>query len=173
MGFNTDKIFTYKKGDELYTPINAVIPLIKYIPKDFVIWECAEKENECGNITKAFRDENYKVITTSIHNNCDFLSCDIPKDVSCIVTNPPYSLKNEFLERCYETKLPFALLLPIQAIDTKRRFELYSKHGVDLIILDKRVSYIGSNGSPPFASAWFTHELLTDKLVFERLPIMS
>lgn len=29
MGFDTNKIYTYNKSDELYTPKNAVTPLIK------------------------------------------------------------------------------------------------------------------------------------------------
>jgi hypothetical protein len=170
LDFNTDKIYTYSKGDELYTPSNAIIPLIKYIPKDKVIWECAEKQTEDGNITKELRNNGYKVITTSIHNGYDFLKCDIPKDINCIITNPPFSLKNEFLERCYKLNLPFALLLPIQALDTKRRFNYYKKYGLDLLIFDKRISYIGSHGSPPFASAWFTNKILPERLVFEHLP---
>jgi hypothetical protein len=170
LGFNTDKIYTYNKGDELYTPSNAIIPLIKYLSKELIIWECAEKESEDGNITKTLRENGYQVITTSIHNGYDFLNCKVPEEINCIITNPPFSLKNEFLKRCYDLKLPFALLLPIQALDTKQRFEYYSKYGLDLMIFDKRVNYIGSNGSPPFASAWFTNKILPDKLVFEILP---
>lgn len=169
MGFNTDKIYTYHKGDELYTPENAVVPLLKYLSQNSIIWECAEKETEDGNITKVLRENRFKVITTSIHNGYDFLNCELPEGINCIITNPPFSLKNEFLKRCYEIGLPFTLLLPIQALDTKQRFELFIKYGIDLIIFDKRVNYIGSNGSPPFASAWFTNKILPQKLIFERL----
>lgn len=169
MGFNTEKIYTYNKGDELYTPRNAVIPLLKYLKRDWTIWECAEKENEDGNITSVLRENKYNVITTSIHGGKNFLDCDIPKNANCIITNPPFSLKNEFIKRCYEIGLPFALLLPIQALDTKQRFDMYSQFGIDLMIFDKRVSYIGSNGSPPFTSAWFTYKILPERLVFERL----
>lgn len=169
MGFNTDKIYTYNKGDELYTPRNAVLPLVKYLPKNYTIWECAEKESEDGNITNILKENGFNVVTTSIHNGIDFLNCQVPENVNCIITNPPFSLKNQFLKRCYEIDLPFALLLPIQALDTKQRFEMYSQYGLDLLIFDKRVSYIGSNGSPPFTSAWFTNGILPERLIFERL----
>lgn len=115
------------------------------------------------------RNNGYKVVTTSIHNGYDFLTCEVPEGVNCIITNPPFSLKNQFLQRCYDLKLPFALLLPIQALDTKQRFDMFSKHGLDLLLFDKRVNYIGSNGSPPFTSAWFTNKVLPERLVFERL----
>ena len=154
MGFDTEKIYTYKKGDELFTPSSAIIPLIKYLPKEAVIWECAEKQTEDGNITKELRSAGFKVITTSVHNGVDFLTCDVPESVTHIITNPPFSLKNEFLQRCYNIGKPFALLLPIQTLDTKYRFNLFKKYGVQVMFFDKRISYIGSNGSPPFASCW-------------------
>ena len=169
IGFNTDLIYNYNKGDELFTPSNAVIPLIKHIGKDAVIWECAEKEGENGNITKELRGAGFKVITTSIHEGVDFLTCDIPEEVTHIITNPPFSLKNEFLKRCYEIGKPFALLLPIQALDTKYRFNLYEKYGLQVMLFDKRISYIGSNGSPPFASCWITNGILPKEINYERL----
>jgi len=169
MGFNTDKIYTYNKGDELYTPENAVTPLIKYIPKDFIVWECAEKATEDGNITKCLRKNGFNVITTSIHKGIDFLNCDIPNKIDCIITNPPFSLTNEFLRKCYEIGLPFALLLPVRMLDTKIRFNMFNEYGLDLLIFDKRVSYVGSNGSPPFSSAWFSNGMLPKNLIFERL----
>lgn len=169
MRFNTDKIYTNKSGDELYTPINAITPLIKYLPKDAVIWECAEKPNENGNITTELIKNGFKVVTTSIHNGVDFLNCEIPNEITHIITNPPFSEKNRFLQRCYEIGLPFALLLPIQALDTKNRFNLYKKYGLQLMIFNKRINYIGSNGSPPFTSAWFTNGILKEELVFEEV----
>jgi hypothetical protein len=169
MGFDTDKIYTYKQKNELWTPVNAITPLIKYLPKNAVIWECAEKPTHDGNITLELRNKGFEVVTTSIHTGTDFLKCDIPNNITHIVTNPPFEFKTEFIKRCYEIGKPFALLLPIQALDTKTRFEMYSKHGLQLIMFDKRISYIGSNGSPPFASAWFTNGLLSKDLVWESI----
>ena len=80
------------------------------------------------------------------------------------------SKKNEFLKRCYEIGKPFALLLPIQTLDTKQRFELYKQHGLQIILFDRRVSYIGSNGSPPFASCWISNKILPNEINYEVLP---
>lgn len=169
MKFNTDKIYTYNKGDELFTPKNAIKPLIKYLPENAVVWECAEKANDNGNITIELKNNGIEVISTSIHNGVDFLDCEIPDNITHIITNPPFSLKNEFLKRCYEIGKPFALLLPVQALDTKKRFELYKKYGLELLVFDKRISYIGSNGSPPFSSCWFCNGILPEKIVFEEV----
>jgi hypothetical protein len=167
--YKTDKIYNYKQGDELFTPSNAIIPLIKYLPKNSVIWECAEKPTEDGNITLELRNNGFKVITSSIHKGVDFFDCEIPKNITHIITNPPFSKKTEALQRCYEIGLPFALLLPIQTLDTDKRFNLFVEYGVQVMIFNKRVNYIGSNGSPPFASAWFTNGILPRDLVFEKL----
>lgn len=44
-----------KRGsyDELYTPEYAVKPLLKYLPKNIIIWECTDYGN--SNITKILR----------------------------------------------------------------------------------------------------------------------
>jgi hypothetical protein len=170
MGMNTDRVYTYSKKDELFTPSSAVLPLIKYIPKNATVWECAEKKSEDGNITKELRRSGINVVTTSIHNGVDFLECRMPKGVSHVITNPPFSKKNEFLKRCYNLGKPFALLLPTDTINTKTRFALYKKYGLEIMIFNKRINYIGSKGRPPFASAWFCWWILPEKLIFEYLP---
>ena len=169
MSFDINNIYTYKQQDEIFTPSNAILPLIPYLPSNAVIWECAEKETMDGNITKELRNVGFKVITTSIHNGTDFLTSTVPEGVTHIITNPAFSLKNEFLTRCYEIGLPFALLLPIQALDTKQRFNLYKTYGLQVMLFDKRISYIGSNGSPPFASCWISNGILPKELVFEEV----
>lgn len=167
MGLDTSKIYTYNSGDELFTKEGAIIPLLEFIPKDAVVWECAERFDMNGNITKTLRNNGIKVITTSIHNGHDFLEVEIPDGVTHIITNPPFSLKDEFLKKCYEHKLPFALLLPTNTMNGVARFEMF-KNGLEILLFDKRVSYIGSKDSPPFASGWFCNGILPEKLVFRR-----
>ena len=41
-----------------------------------------------------------------------------PVQFDCIITNPPFSLKQEFLQRCYELGKPFALLLPLTTFES-------------------------------------------------------
>jgi len=173
MEFNTNKIYTYKKGDELYTPVKAIKPLIKYIPEGSVIWECADTVNSDSNIHQVAHDNNISTYGTSIHKGIDFLKCEkLPSDeITHIVTNPPYSLKNEFLQKCYDFNLPFALLLPIQTLDTNTRWKMFSKYGIEIMVYNRRVKYIGSNGSPPFASAWFCKGILPNQIVFENLEL--
>ena len=46
----------------------------------------------------------------------DFFDCASDDVYDGVITNPPYSLKDKFIEHCYELDKPFALLLPVTAI---------------------------------------------------------
>lgn len=88
-------------NDEIYTPENAVTPLLKYIPKNIVIWEATDYGE--SKITKVLKDNGWKVISTH-KRDLNFLTDKPQFDYDMIITNPPYSLKNEFIKRCYELK---------------------------------------------------------------------
>jgi hypothetical protein len=121
---------------------------LPYLPH--TLWECALGN---GQLKALLEDAGHSVVGTS----ADFLTHE-PLDVDAIVTNPPYSLKTQFLKRAYELDIPFAFLLPITALEGKERQALYVKHGVQVLFLDKRIDFTGK-GAPWFAVAWFTHGL--------------
>lgn len=98
------------KYDELYTPEYAIKPLLKYIPKNIVIWECCDYGN--SKISKILRDHGCRVITTGKEE--DFLTYNQKENFDMIITNPPYSLKDQFLNRCYEYNKPFVYYYRLQ-----------------------------------------------------------
>ncbi len=123
----------------------------------------------------AFVKAGYVAFGTDILTGVDFLTYDPTWRYDCIVTNPPYSLKQEFLERCYELNKPFALLLPLTALETERRQRLFRKYGVEIILMPYRVKFDRPvwteeqrrKSSSWFATAWFTHGLdLGRQLIF-------
>ena len=156
---------TMKKGqsDLFYTPSYAVDILLPYLDKRWTIWEPASGLN---NIASHLELKGYRVVTSDIEEN--FLT--IIKRCDAIVTNPPYSLKDNFLERCYEIGYPFALLLPLTALESERRQCLYREFGLQLIIPNRRVNFItpSREGSGRwFATAWVTMGLnLSEDLTF-------
>ena len=146
-----------KYMDDYQTPPEALSPLYSYLPKDWVIWECASGK---GKLTMAMREKGYKVIASDIAlmPELDFLIWQ-PKKWDCIVTNPPYSLKQEFLERAYSFKKPFAFLLPLTTLETPKRQKLFKKYGLEIIFFDKRINFqtpSGKGNGAWFAVAWFT-----------------
>lgn len=150
-----------KRGspNDFQTPPFALDPLLPYLRQDWTIWECACGK---GNLVKRFGELGFKVIGSDILTGHDFLTKPPPIKVDCIVTNPPYSLKQQFLQRCYNLGLPFALLLPLTTFETGKRQDLLRKYGVEVILFDKRINFetpTGEGEGSWFATAWFTNWL--------------
>lgn len=154
------------KYDELYTPKCAIYPLLQYLSKDKVIWECTDYG--ASNITKILKENGYKVIATQ-KSEFDFLKDKANFYFDVIITNPPYSLKNEFLERCYEYGKPFALLLPITTLEGIKRGKIFRDYGLELLVLDQRINYMESKNNVWFNTSWFCFNLLPKQLIFEKI----
>ena len=150
-------------SNDFQTPPEAIKPLLPYLKKYWNIWECAAGK---GNLVRALTKYGFACMATDITweypLDVDFLK-ELPEiDFDCIITNPPYSLKEKFLERCYQLKKPFALLLPLTTFETKKRQEFFKRYGVEVIFFDKRINFettsVNVSGSL-FAVAWFTNWL--------------
>ena len=153
-----------EKNDELYTPEEAIKPILKYLDKSKIYWECTDFGN--SNITRVLKENGFKVISTS-KEELDFLNETATFDFDIIITNPPYSLKDEFLEKCYEYNKSFILLLPITALEGKKRNKMYKKYGLELIILDKRINYMKEKNNIWFNTSWFCKGICNKGLNFE------
>lgn len=163
-----------KKGafDHFQTPLYALTPLLHYLPPSQTIWEPACGK---GNIANALVEAGHCVIRTDIGNGHDFRLYEPPIDYDLIVTNPPYTSKNEFLARCYELGKPFALLLPYAALGTPDRQNLYRRYGLQVLCLPFRVHFETPSGREDarswFDTAWFTSGLeLPSDLTFWQSP---
>lgn len=155
-------------SDFIQTPPEAIRPLLVYIPKDWVIWECAAG---AGRLAKEMKVQGYDVAASDIQAGVDFLSYEWSY-YNCIITNPPYSLKDKFLQRCYDLGKPFALLLPLTALGSQKRQKLFREHGIQIIMLGKRVNFDTGTGKKAcwFESAWFCWGLdLPSQIVFEEM----
>lgn len=93
-----------------------------------------------------------------------------------IITNPPYSLKDEFIKKCYEYKKPFCLLLPITSLEGKARGEMFRKNGLEVLVFDGRVQFMEnmnkeykSKSGNWFNTSWFCWKVLNKELIFEKL----
>jgi len=143
------------RADDFQTPPSALWPLLPYLKSDWIIWEAAAGK---GNLAQALHERGWAVVASDILAGQDFLAWQ-PIAWDCIITNPPYSLKQQFLERCYSLGKPFALLLPLTAFETARRQSLFRRYGLEVIFLDKRINFetpSGKGSGAWFAVAWFT-----------------
>jgi hypothetical protein len=142
--------------DNCSTPGYAIDPIEAFIPLTDVIWEPAYGE---GYLANELKKRGYNVWVSSLEAGQDFFTYE-PKLIDYTsVTNPPFSLKYEWIERCYDLGKPWFLLLPVETIGAGKAQKMFSKHGVNVIWLSKRINfkmpYKGWQGTAQFPTAWF------------------
>lgn len=103
----------------------------------------------------------------------DFFTYE-PSDYDVIVSNPPFSMKDKVLERLYQLNKPYAILLPLNSLQGKKRFP-YLKDSIQLLSFDERIEYhkpedmLHTVKGNCFASAYFCKGVLPRDLILEHL----
>lgn len=93
-----------------------------------------------------------------------------------IISNPPYSIKTEILQRLFEIDKPFAMLVGVVGLfESQRRFNMFKDNRFGIIYLNKRVSYFKDYNdpkpslNPPFSSVYVCHKMLPKQICFEKI----
>lgn len=161
-----------KKQDEFYTPEYAIKPLLKYINPEWVVW--CPFDIEKSNYVKVFMENGNIVYYTHIHNGEDFFNTNIECDV--IISNPPYSMKGDVLERLFELDKKFAMLVGVVGLfESEKRFSMFEKYDFELLYFNRRVAYFQSyeeqipSLNPPFSSVYVCRGLLPKQICFNRI----
>ena len=168
---NIGYLTSSKNKDEAYTPYYAASPIIKYVDPNLVVW--CPFDQEWSAYVKLLRENGNRVITSHINNGLDFFNYE-PEYYDIIITNPPFSCKDEVIERLYELNKPFAILLPLNSLQGRNRYENF-KNGIQLLAFDQRIDFhdpnnmISPNKGTPFASAYFCRGVLPNELILEHL----
>ena len=159
-------------NDEYYTPLYAIKPLEKYLKPQSTIWCPFDVDDSL--YVKRFKEINMNVINTHINNNENFFDLNI--DCDYIISNPPYSLKNEVFAKLFELNKPFAMLLGSSGIfESKKRFDLFKNKEIEIMLFNTRIFYLQNytdkktNSNPPFSSIYICHNILPKQLIFEEV----
>ena len=158
-------------GDEVYTPFYAVEPILKYLPRNKIIW-CPFDE-EWSAFYQLLKENGFYVVRSSLSDGKDFFKYE-PDNWDIIVSNPPFSKKDSVLKRCYELNKPFMLILPINSLQGKKRYGMF-KNGIQLLSFDGRINYHTRGNFQEykkgnhFASAYFCRNVLPSDLIIEEL----
>jgi hypothetical protein len=163
--------YKFNKNDEYYTPSYAVYPIEKYLKRNSVIWCPFDKEE--SKFVEVFKQNGHTVIFGHIETGQDFFEVDIPK-CDYIISNPPYSLKNDIFKRLFNTGIPFAMLINFQGVfDHKDRFVMFRDNPTEMLWLSPRVNYIKSGeysaSGVPFQSGYLCSRIFDRQLNFEFL----
>ena len=169
-GYLTAK--TDKASDEVYTPSFAVEPIIKHIPKNIKkIW-CPFDDSE-SEYVKILKREGYEVINSHIDEGKNFFEYE-PEEYDCIISNPPFSIKDDILKRLDELNKPYAILLPLPTLQGQKRFE-YMKDGLQILSFNKRINFYTDSSRKEiqkgvsFGCAYFCKNFLPKDLILEEL----
>jgi hypothetical protein len=129
VGFST-KIFAVY--DDYMTPKSAWEAITDYIPKDKVIWEPFYGNGDSGRFLREIGCGNV------IHEPEDFFENN-KGDI--VVSNPPFSMKKEVLERLVQLQKPFILIMPSSTISYKYTRDIL-KDDIQIIIPKRRIQFL-------------------------------
>lgn len=159
-----------ERNDYYATDPKSVEALLKFESFNHYIWEPA-----CGtgHISKVLEKAGYDVISSDLiyrgygeKEPLNFLEYkdQIEDD---IITNPPYSLAQEFVEKSLEITKPsakIAMLLKIQFLEGKARAKLFKKYPPKIIYVFSERQVCAKNGEfekirgSAVCYAWFIWE---------------
>ena len=117
--------------------------------KDSTYYEATSGKS--SNILSGFKKHGYNIVSS---DGRDFFDCSRSDIYDGVITNPPYSKKDKFLEHCYELGKPFALLLPVTSFQGSKRGKMFMEKGMSALVYNNRIDFTGK-GSPTFGNAWF------------------
>jgi len=112
---NNQVYYTSGGGDEQYTPAKTVELLLPHIQhlKNKTIWCPFDRED--SQFVQVLRKNGFKVTYSHIDYGQDFFAYE-PEAWDVIISNPPYTNKRRYWERCLALDKPFALLLPVNIL---------------------------------------------------------
>lgn len=172
-GIDSRKVL-YGKGqnDECYTPRYAVTPILKYIPKDAVVW--CPFDYPRSEFVKVLR--NYRTVTYShIDYGQDFYTYE-PDKWDVMVSNPPFTGKRQIFERALSFNKPFALLMSNTWLNDAAPKQLFKDKDLQLLMFDKRIDYNDNPNMPnkikkgiTFSSSYYCWNFLPKQIIMEKL----
>ena len=136
----------FKKNDEYNTPTYAYIVLRHFLkPLDKkVIWDPFVSEDSDVEL-------RMKRLFTScgsvIYNRTFDLMTDNIPFFDFIITNPPFSIKQQVLEKLFQLNKPFCVLLPVETLGCqymRDHFVSLDSSLIDIVIPRRRIQYTSS-----------------------------
>ena len=108
-------------------------------------------------------DKGYKII----YGIQDFLEKDY--DYDYLITNPPFSIKDDVIKKCIKNGKRSCLVLPISSLSGVRRHSIFKENYIKLnvFIPTRRVSYFNLDGTKKKGSNFESIFMILDKDIIE------
>ena len=172
----SNQVYYYNGGgDEQLTPRKTVEILLPYIThlKNKIIWCPFDKED--SNFVKVLTENGYNVTYSHIEYGQDFFKYE-PDEWDVIISNPPYTNKRAFWERCLGFGKPFTLLLPLNILsDSVINTTMKGKEDdFCLLIPSRRTKFYNAitkqvGNSPTFKASYFGYKIFEKPIILADL----
>ncbi len=167
---NSKKLmYSVGDNDECYTPSYGVKPILKYIPKNVVVW--CPFDTEESQFVKQISNQN-SVVYSHISLGQDFFTYE-PHHWDIIVSNPPFTNKRKFFERALSFNKPFALIMTNTWLNDSAPKQLFKNKDLQLLMFDKRMKFNNpdgrSNDKITFSSSYYCWNFLSKQIIMENL----
>ena len=157
--------------DENYTPDYGVNPILKYIPKNSIIW-CPFDTEESEFVKQISRLESITVVYSHISTGQDFFNYE-PDNWDIIISNPPFQNKRKFFERALSFNKPFALIMTNAWLNDSAPKQLFMNKDLQLLMFNKRMKFTNPDGRPnnkiTFSSSYYCWNFLPKQIIMETL----
>ena len=167
-------LYSNGKNDEMYTPKYAVVPILEYIKKNWVVWCPFDTEN--SEFVKEISKTN-KVIWSHIENGQDFYTYEPDEHWDVLISNPPFTNKRQIFERALSFDKPIALLMSNTWLNDKySKWVFYERNrNMQLLMFDKRIKYSKPDGTVEnkitFSSSYYCSDFLHRDIVIKELTL--
>ena len=162
-------LYSKGKNDECFTPDYGVVPILKYLPKDKIIWCPFDKED--SEFVKQLQAYNYNVTYSHIDYGQDFYNYE-PEQWDIIVSNPPYTNKRKIFERALSFNKPFALLMSNTWLNDSAPKQLFKDKQLQLLMFEERINFLNKGdvqNKITFSSSYYCYNLLPKDIIMEKL----
>lgn len=151
------------------TPRYGVLPIVKYLPKDKIIWCPFDKED--SEFVKVLTEQGYKVVYSHIENGQDFYTYE-PEKWDILVSNPPFTNKRQIFERALSFGKPFALIMSNTWLNDSAPKQVFKDKQLQILFFEERMKF-SNNGvvqnKITFSSSYFCYNLLPKDIVMDKL----
>ena len=166
-------LYSKGKNDECYTPAYGVTPIIKYIPKNAVVW-CPFDTADSEFVKQI--SHTHSVVRSHLDDGQDFFTYE-PFHWDVIVSNPPFTNKRKFFERALSFNKPFALIMANTWLNDAAPKQLFKDKDLQLLMFDKRMEFQQPNGEVTgkitFSSSYYCWNFLPKQIIMEELANTS
>lgn len=165
-------MYAQGKNDECYTLDYGVKPILKYIPKDAVVWcpfDTADSE-----FVKQIKENGNEVIHSHISEGKDFYNYEPKEHWDCIVSNPPFTNKRKIFERALSFDKPFALIAANTWWNDAAPYLIFKDKELQILSFNKRMKFLNNGvieNKITFMSAYWCYKFLPKQIIFEELEV--